>query len=61
VKYKMKNVLMNNVTIMSIDKLMDDMNLYANHVISFGDGVCGKRHSNPFYKYVCFQIQILKK
>ncbi len=60
-KYKMKNVLMNNVKIMSIDKLMDDMNLYANHVISFVDGVCGKHHSNPFYKYVCFQLQIKKK
>ncbi len=52
---------MNNVKIMSIDKLMDDMNLYANHVISFVDGVCGKHHSNPFYKYVCFQLQIKKK
>jgi hypothetical protein len=53
---------MNNVTIMSIDKLINDMNLYANNIISFGDGcVCGKHHSNPFYKYVCFQIPFLKK
>jgi hypothetical protein len=53
---------MNNVTIMSVNKLIDDMNSYANHVISFGDGcVYGKHHSNPFYKYGCFQIQILKK
>jgi hypothetical protein len=58
----MNNVLMNNVTIMSVNKLIDDMNSYANHVISFGDGcVYGKHHSNPFYKYGCFQIQILKK
>lgn len=56
-KYKMKHVLMNNVTIMSVNKLIDDMNSYANHVISFGDGcVNGKHHFNPFYKYGCFQI-----
>ncbi len=48
---------MDNVTTMSINKLIDDMNLYANHVISFGDGcVNGKHHFNPFYKYGCFQI-----
>jgi hypothetical protein len=31
---------------MSVNKLIDDMNSYANHVISFGDGCVNGKHTH---------------